>query len=466
MQVTFLGAAQTTTGSMHLIEHNGTRFLLDGGLYQGKRKEAFERNRRLPFDPQSLDAVLLSHAHIDHSGNLPTLVRQGFRGEILATPATRDLCEIMLRDSAYLQEKDVQYVNQKRARQGKHLFEPLYTAADVDPTLERFRTVAYGEETALKGGVRVTFHDAGHILGSALVRLAWSDHGAARSLLFTGDLGRPNMPLLRDPEVVADVDALITEGTYGDRDHPPMADVAGRLKAFIEDIAAQHAKLIIPSFSVGRTQQILYYLHRLYQEHRVCAVPVYVDSPLSVRATEVHERHPECLDDEVLAEMTRGDSDPFSFRCVHYLTDVEDSKRLNDEPGPAVIISASGMCEGGRVLHHLKNNIENPRTVILFVGFQAANTLGRRIVEHQSPVKIFGEEYRLEARVHTINALSGHADRTEMADYFRRLGRPPRQAFVVHGEPAALEAVAGRLRELGVADTRIPAPGETFPVLS
>lgn len=463
MRVTFYGAAQTTTGSMHELEIAGTRCLLDCGLYQGKRKEAFERNRHLPFDPSALPWVLLSHAHIDHSGNLPTLVRQGFRGQILATAATRDLCELMLRDSAHLQEKDVQHVNKKRARQGKNLFEPLYTENDIDPTLERFRTVSYGEEVPLGDGLTVRFHDAGHILGSSLISLQWRYQGSPRRLLFTGDLGRPNMPILRDPEVVRDVDVLITESTYGEREHPPMADVTGRLKGFVEDIVAQRSKLLIPSFSVGRTQQVLYYLHRLYREGRICPVPVYVDSPLSVRATEVHRRHPECFDTETLAELLEGD-DPFSFRCVRFITEVEDSKKLNDEPGPAIIISASGMCEGGRILHHLKHHIGDPRTLILFVGFQAVHTLGRRLVERQNPVRIFGEEYSLEARVHTLNALSGHADRAEMLAYIRAMGRPPKQAFVVHGEPPAAGRIAEELRNLGVSEIRIPAPGETFPL--
>lgn len=464
MHITFHGAAQTTTGSMHLLEIDGSRILLDCGLYQGKRKEAFELNRNMPFDPASIDKVLLSHAHIDHSGNLPSLVSRGFRGEILATPATRDLCDIMLRDSAYLQERDVEYVNKKRARQGKNLFEPLYRAEDVEKTMKQFRSVPYGERADVCDGAAAVFHDAGHLLGSAMIALDVTSNGQSGRLLFTGDLGQEDMPILRDPARVEDVDVLLTESTYGNRHHPPKADVQGRLKAFIEDISGQRAKLIIPSFSVGRTQQLVFFLNELYEQKRVPAVPVYVDSPLSSRATGVYEKHSECYDWETIRTMVEG-SQPFQFRGLRYTTDVEESKAINETDGPAVIISASGMCEGGRILHHLKNNVEDPRSIVLFVGYQAQHTLGRRIVEKQRPIRIFGEEYEVNARIHTINALSAHADRNGLLKCYDQVSSTVRKVFVIHGEPESSEALANAIRERGARDVVVPQKDQRMEAL-
>ncbi|MBM4036656.1 MAG: MBL fold metallo-hydrolase, partial [Planctomycetes bacterium] len=370
MQIRFLGAVRTTTGSMHLLSANGARVLLDCGLFQGKRKEAFERNRNLPFDAATIDAVVLSHAHIDHSGNLPTLASRGFRGPVYATPATVDLCDIMLRDSAHLQELDVEFVNKRRARQGKNPFEPLYRLEDVEQLMKQFEPVPYGLPTEVAKGVTVTFHDAGHILGSAVTELAARENGSTRRIVFTGDLGRPGMPILRDPEAVAGADVLITESTYGNRVHPPHEDVQAKLAGLVNDVCRLGSKLIIPSFSVGRTQQLLFYLDQLHRKRGICRLPVFVDSPLSTRATEVHERHAECFDEETLAQIRRGDS-PFDFPELHFTASVEESKALNARPGPMVIISASGMCEAGRILHHLRNNIGDPNNVVLFVGFQA-----------------------------------------------------------------------------------------------
>lgn len=461
MKITFHGAAQTTTGSMHLIEANGSRILLDCGLWQGKRKEAFERNRNLPFEPKDMDVLILSHAHIDHSGNIPTLVKRGFRGTIYATPATKDLCDIMLRDSAYLQTRDVEFVNKRRINQGKNPFEPLYVPEDIDPAMERFRPVAYETEFEVAEGVTARFHDAGHILGSALVSLDIQRGGSSKRLLFTGDMGRPHMPILRDPVVVEGVDWLVTESTYGNRTHPVRADVKGRLKGFVEDIQMQHSRLVIPAFSVGRTQTLVYFLREIYEEGRIGNVPVYVDSPLSTRATEVHLAHPECYDREALKVFMEGDQ-PFQFKGLNYITDVEDSKKLNDMEGPLIIISASGMCEGGRILHHLKNTVADPTNLVLIVGYQAEHTLGRRLVEHADPVKIFGEEHRLRARVHTINALSAHADRTELMAYFEAMGLGMEKAFCIHGEEEQTGALAELLRGKGVKDVAIPVAGETF----
>jgi len=461
MKVTFYGAAQTTTGSMHLLEINGTRVLLDCGLFQGRRKEAFERNRNLPFEPASIDKLLLSHAHIDHSGNVPTLVKKGFRGEILATPATRDLCDIMLRDSAYLQVRDVEHVNKRRLRDGKNPFEPLYRPEDIDAAMGLFRDAPYEKEVEIAPGARAVFHDAGHILGAAMITIDFEVNGGSKRLFFTGDMGRPDMPILRNPTVVGDVDWLITESTYGSRLHPPKADVQGRLKGFLEDIQMQHSRLVIPSFSVGRTQIIVYYLREIYESGRAGRVPVFVDSPLSSKATEVYARHEECYDSEAMRVIMEGD-EPFQFHGLKYVTDVEDSKKINDMAGPVIIISASGMCEGGRILHHLAHTIEDPRNIVLIVGYQAEHTLGRRLVEHATPVKIFGEPHPLRARVHTINALSAHADRKEILAYFDAMGPKVERAFCVHGEPEHTAALAEALRDKGARDVVVPEAGQTF----
>jgi len=458
IKLTFHGAAQTTTGSMHLLEINDARILLDCGLMQGKRKEAFERNRNLPFDPASIDKVLLSHAHIDHSGNIPTLVRNGFRGDILATPATIDLCDIMLRDSAYLQVKDVEYVNKKRARQGKNLFEPLYSLDDIDPTMERFKPAPYEQDIEILPGVIATFHDAGHLLGSALISIHFLER--KKRLLFTGDLGRNDMLILRDPTVVHDIDWLITECTYGNRLHPPKPDVQDELKTLVKDIHARRSRLVIPAFSVGRTQNVVYHLREIYESDGIPHVPVYVDSPLSTRATGVYKKHKECYDHDALQVLFDGE-EPFQFRNLTYVENVNASKKLNDLDGPLIIISASGMCEGGRILHHLARAIEDPDNAVLIVGYQAENTLGRRIVERAETVKIFGEQYDLRARVHVINALSAHADRSELLAYFNKMGSRVERAFCVHGEPEPTAAIAKALAEAGVADVIAPERGRT-----
>ena len=446
---------------MHMLEADGRRILLDCGLYQGKRKEAFERNRNLPFDPASVDLCILSHAHIDHSGNLPSLIRSGFRGSIIATPATRDLCEIMLADSAYLQVQDVRYVNKRRIRQGKNPFEPLYTPDDVPPTLDAFLKLPYGRPKEILPGLTLTFYDAGHILGAAFTQLDVAENGSARRVFFTGDVGRKNMPILKDPEVLSDVDVLITESTYGNRTHPSHEDVKSELERLCAEITRDRSRLVIPAFSVGRTQQVVYFLNELCSEGRVADIPVYVDSPLSTKATGVHEKHPECYDEEAMALLLHGDK-PFSFPRLKYTVKAADSRQLNDAKGPIIIISASGMCEGGRILHHLAHTVEDPRNIVLIVGYQAEHTLGRRMVEGASEIRIFGENYKLRARVEVINALSAHADRNELIDYFTSMGPEVQEAFVVHGEPSAADAIAGALRELGAANVHVPEPGESF----
>ena len=460
MRIHFHGAVRTTTGSMLLLEADGKRVLLDCGLYQGKRKLAFERNRNMPFDPRSIDACVLSHAHIDHSGNLPTLVKKGFGGPIFSTPATRDLCEIMLADSAYLQVKDVEYVNRKRARQGKNPFEPLYTKPDAEKAMERFEAVPYGVPAEVVPGVSVTFRDAGHILGSATVSVDFARNGHTKRLLFTGDLGRRNMPILKDPVVVPDVQFLITESTYGNRSHPGHEDVKESLLQLCRKVVDRRSRLVIPAFSVGRTQQVLYFLHELWSEGRLCDIPVYVDSPLSTKATKVYEDHPECYDRDMMA-LLMGHDAPFGFRGVRFTADVGESKKLNQMAGPVIIISASGMCEGGRILHHLKRTVEDERNVILIVGHQAENTLGRRLVHRQEPIRIFGEEYSLRAEVHSIQALSAHADRNELLEYITQIGSGLERTFVVHGDMEQSGPLAETLSGTLAGEVLIPELGQT-----
>lgn len=462
LDLRFMGAARTTTGSMHCVEFDGHRVLLDCGLLQGHRKESFEANRALPFPAESIDAVILSHAHIDHSGRIPALVRAGYRGPVYSTPATRDLCDAMLRDSAFLQARDVEYVNKKRRQQGKRPFELLYDIPDVEATMRLFRTFGYGETREIVPGLKATFHDAGHILGSASVALDYEKWGKPRRLLFTGDIGQGgDQPFLRAPEPVEGVDALIIESTYGDRDHPADENIAGRIKDYVTFIVQHRSKLVVPAFSVGRTQQLLRFLDQLRASGKIPPVPVYVDSPLSTKATEIHKAHPECFSDGIRGMLDRGE-DPFTFPDLHFIGSVEESMALNSKEGPMVILSASGMCEGGRILHHLKNAAENPLNIVLFTGFQAEGTLGRRIVDGATEVRIYGDMVPMRATVFTINGLSAHADRRGLVAYAKALGGTVRRAFCVHGEEKYCEANRENLLALGIKRVDIPVKGQLF----
>ena len=465
MQIQFWGAARCVTGSMHVLSVNGRNLLLDCGLYQGKRKKAFERNRNLPFDAGEIDAVILSHAHIDHSGNLPSLVKSGFTGTIYATSATRDLDAYMLLDSAHIQESDVAYVNKRRAKQGKRLFEPLYTRRDALDTLTHFSTVEYGRPFEPIPGVQVHFRDAGHILGSSIVVIDVDENGRKRRLVFSGDLGRRGLPILRNPQVAEDADYVIMESTYGSRFHASTGEAKEVLHQAAQEVYDRRGKLIIPSFAVGRTQELAYRLNQLWEGDQLPPIDVFVDSPLAVNVTEVFRLHPECYNDEMLdAMLSETDRDPLGFSNLRYIRNVEDSKRLNELKTPAIIISASGMCEAGRILHHLKNNIDDPRTMVLFVGYQAEHTLGRKILEGQDPVPIFGEEYQLKAEVRRAEGYSAHADRAELLDWAARIGSQGdlKQVFLVHGEDEGLTALADGLREQDVPQVDIPERGQIF----
>jgi metallo-beta-lactamase family protein len=460
MKLRFMGAVRTVTGSMHMLTVNGSNVLLDCGLFQGRRQEAFERNRNLPFDIGDVDALILSHAHIDHSGNIPSLFRSGFRGDIYATFATRDLCAAMLPDSAHIQEQDVAYVNKKRGRKGLPPVEPLYSRQDATDSLQCFVGVGYDRTFAVVPGVRATFRDAGHILGSAVTVLDIEENGRQCRLAFSGDLGRKNVPILRDPSPIHDVDYLIIESTYGNRQHETPEEAQAALRRVVTETYRRGGKVIIPAFSVGRTQEIVYNLHRLTKARKIPQLPIFVDSPLSVNVTEIFRLHPECYDEET-AQFIQNDrhADPFGFKRMRYIRDVDASKELQFLKESAVIISASGMCEAGRILHHLKNNIEDSRNTVLIVGWQAPHTLGRKLVERWEKVRIFGEEYQLKAEVEVTGGYSAHADRGELLDYVRELNNGRlKQVFVVHGEEEASLALADGFRELGVPDVMVPEP--------
>ncbi len=459
VKISFLGAVRTVTGSRHLLTVGSRRILLDCGLYQGKREVGDRINRELPFDPASIDAVILSHAHIDHSGNLPTLARQGYRGPIHATSATADLCSIMLRDSAHIQVKDAEFVNKHPRRRGPRNREPLYTLEDAEAAIELFQGHPYDQPVPVCEGVTVTFRDAGHILGSAILELDLQEKGVRRRLVFTGDLGRPHLPILRDPAFVSGCDVLMIESTYGDRLHPSIDDVPEQLAALLDRARARGGKVLIPAFAVGRVQEIVWITKGLIDSGRIPNIPIYVDSPLAVDATEIFARHPECFDAETMAALRR-DGDPFGFRLVHYVQDVEESKKLNGKPGTWIVISPSGMCEAGRVLHHLRNNIEDPRVVILIVGFQAEETLGRRLAEGRPTVRIFGEEFSRRAEVVVMEGFSAHADRDELLAWAERIHDRPRKTFVVHGALDQGEALAATLRDRGFGTVELPELGQ------
>ncbi|MFM8180057.1 MAG: MBL fold metallo-hydrolase RNA specificity domain-containing protein [Candidatus Kapaibacterium sp.] len=456
MRIEFHGAAQTVTGSMHLVHCNGKRVLLDCGLFQGRRAEAARVNATFPFDPASIDAVVLSHAHIDHSGNLPHLVKCGFDGTIYSTSATRDLCAIMLADSAMIQEKDAEHLR----KHDRDVAEPLYTAKDVARTMELFTTVGYHREFDVVSGMRARFHDAGHILGSAITMLTLTENGKRVRLCFTGDVGRPDRPILRDPEFPGEADIIISESTYGGRLHEELGNLDETLVSLIQRVVSENGKLLVPAFSIGRTQDIVYHLNELYNTGRIPDVPVYVDSPLAINATNIYRLHPECYDDDIRHLMLR-DPDPFGFPSLTYVREAEESKRLNGKRGPAVIIAASGMCESGRILHHLSNNIESRHTTVLIVGFNAQHTLGRRLADGYDMVNIYGVPHHVRANIEKISGFSAHADEAELRSFLRAFTPGSvTQVCLVHGEPEAQEALKKGLREDGFATVTNPAKGD------
>ena len=440
MKIRFCGAAGTTTGSQHLLEVNGQRILLDCGLYQGRRAEAIERNRAFPFEPRAIDAVILSHAHIDHSGNLPQLSRNGFNGNIYSTPATRDLCSIMLPDAAHIHEMDIRWLNKHRKRQDAPLLTPGYSLLDAEKVLRQFVTVSYHRPIPVARGVTLTFIDAGHILGSAQVVLDIEEHHTKRSfrLLFSGDIGRPGNDLLDPAEPCDGVDYLIMESTYGGRQHEDAAHTSDHICHIINRVRRRGARLIIPAFAVERTQQLLFKLDQLVHEGCIKPIPTYVDSPLAVRATEIFRLHIEDLREDVRSSIFMKD-DPFGFEGLRLVRSVEESKSLNQLTGPAIIISASGMAESGRILHHLRNNVTDHRNIVLFVGYCAENTLGWKLREGHKTVPILGDEFEVRAEIETLDSFSGHADHNELLSYYDRVTGSKQRVFLVHGEASRRE---------------------------
>lgn len=459
MKLSFYGAARSVTGSRHLIEAGGSRILLDCGLFQGRREESEHRNRDLGFDGKSVDAVLLSHAHIDHSGALPVLGKHGFSGKVFATRATADLTDVMLADSAHIQESDCEYVNRKEGRTNGRCRRPLYTTDDAQAIMREFSSVRYQEVVSPLRGVQAVFHDAGHILGSAAVSVRVTEAGASKVVLFSGDLGRRQMPILRDPQPPPPCDVLIIESTYGDRLHAETAEEAKqKAVALIEHAVAHRSKIIVPAFAVGRTQDLVMWMKDLVKEERVRPIPVYIDSPLALRATEVFRRHPECYDEETYRILTT-EGDPFVAKYIRYVSSVHESQKLNSMKGPCVIVAASGMCEGGRVLHHLRHAIQNEDNIVAIVGFQAEHTLGRKLVEGWDLVPIFGLPVPRRAQVVRFNGLSAHADRNDLLSYVRAITPPPSRVFIVHGEDRQAFSLAAAIRtdhpglEVTVPDT-------------
>ncbi|MFA6472180.1 MAG: MBL fold metallo-hydrolase [Candidatus Latescibacterota bacterium] len=460
MKITFWGAAKTVTGSMHLVEANGSKILLDCGLYQGRREESRKLNSELPFNQKEIDALILSHAHIDHSGNIPSLVKNGFDRTIYSTHATRDLCTAMLADSAHIHEKEAEYMNLKMKRNGERaVFQPLYTMKDALDAVELFHSVNYGKRINVADGVDVVFHDAGHILGSSLVELFIKENGKEKKLVYTGDVGRKNLPILRDPEYIAETDVLITESTYGNRVHDNVINTNEKLKHVIIDTYSRGGKIIVPAFSVGRTQELVYAIHQLVNEKAIPDLPVYVDSPLSVNVTQIFRMHPECFDIETLNYLYEGE-DPFGFRRMTYIRTVEESKQLNTSKVPCIIISSSGMCEVGRILHHLKNNVENVNNTILIAGFMADNTLGKHIVDREPRIRIFGDFYSLRAKVVIMNEFSAHADKNELIEWTSGFQKKPSLTCVVHGNEDAALAHKSHLEELGLGNVVVPGRGD------
>ncbi len=464
MKLKFCGAAGTTTGSQHLLEVNGIRILLDCGLYQGHRQQSYEINCCFPhFDPKEIDIVILSHAHIDHSGNLPNLCKQGFDGNIYTTFATRDLCQIMLADSARIQEQDVEWLNKDRAKDGLGPVEPLYFAKDAERCLRQFVTLGYERPMPVADGVTLTFYDAGHILGAAQVLLEVIDRedgGKKKRLLFSGDIGRGGNEILRDPAVVRDVDFVLMESTYGGREHELPTGDNEAFGSILAEALARGGKVMIPAFAVERTQQLLYVLNQLFHSGRLRPVPVYVDSPLAVNATEIYRIHPECFNEEVYRFLFE-ERDPFLFTDLHLIRAVEQSMKLNEIDGPCIIISASGMCEAGRIRHHLKNGIEKPRNTVLFVGYCAENTLGRAIRDGRPVVNIFGKPCKVRAKIEAVDSFSGHADHSELLDWFHRITGSKSKVWLVHGETEHAEAFRAALVKEHEGDVDIAELGRT-----
>ena len=457
MKLSFHGAAQTVTGSMHLVELNGSRLLLDCGLYQGKRKESIEKNRNFPFDPKTIDAVILSHAHIDHSGNLPNLIKQGFSGLIYCTSATAELTDVMVRDSGHIQEKQAQSASYHNKKRGEPEVDPLYTEEDAKEVEPLLQSVHYNEPFSPIKGATATLYDAGHILGSASISLQLEEKGTKKHLWFSGDIGRRGMPILRDPILPSDdVDVLLMESTYGDKPHRDVEEAYVEMHDVIKRTLERGGKVIIPSFAVGRTQELVYNLNRMYTENGLPKVPIYVDSPLAVNASKIFRRHKECYDEEMEALVESGHP-ALEFKNLTYINSLEESKALNERTDPMVIISASGMAEAGRIVYHIRWAIENKNNTIMIVSWQAPYTLGRRLAERESQIKIFGYTFKRRAEIATIGGLSAHAGQNMLVEYASRVKNKADHIFLVHGEDRGALPLKEKLMENHMRHVHYPA---------
>lgn len=457
MKITSFGAAEDVTGSKHLVEAGSSKVLLDCGMFQGSRQEADAKNRRLGFDPLSLHSVVLSHAHIDHSGLLPLLAKKGYDNAVYCTPATRDLCAVMLMDSAHIQRRDAEWLSKKNMT----FMPPLYHSEDVDAIMRRLVSVPYEMPMVVAPGITSTFQNAGHVLGSAMVDLACKVNGTTKRVLYTGDIGRRKMPILRDPWEPKEADLVMMEATYGDRDHGPIEGIDAKLSAIVNDTVERGGKIIIPSFALERAQEVIYTLKRLELSEAIPSIPVFVDSPLTVNVTEVFRLHMGEFDEQFKALMDEA-GDPFQLRNIRYIRAVQQSMEINEHKGPAIIISAAGMCEHGRILHHLRNHCSDARNAILIIGFQAKNTLGRRIVERQRHIKILGLKHELNAKVHVMNEFSAHAGRTDLIDFALTFKDKAEQVLLVHGEPKAMDSLKKALAERGMTNVHIQVEGEPY----
>lgn len=459
MRIRFMGGADTVTGSQHIIEANGHRVLRDCGLYQGKRKLAKQINGELPFQADTIDAMILSHAHIDHCGNIPSLAKAGYAAPIHTTTATMALCDIMLRDAAKIQEQDAEYLNQKTSRKGYPPVEPLYTTADAEAALTLFKGHHYHDTFEVMPGIETHSLEAGHILGAELTVVTVRENGATHRIGFALDLGRYNLPLIRDPEPMGEVDVLVMESTYGDRYHGDIAEADSRLKDVIKRTYARGGKVIIPSFALERAQEILYHLASLRNDGDMPRMPVYLDSPMATAVTRVFSSKKDYLDEE-FHELREATGRILTSDWIHFVSSVKESKELTASDKPAIVIAASGMCEHGRILHHLKRGIEDPRTSIAIVGYQAEHTLGRRLVEKQKEVRIFGDTFERRAEVHVLNSFSAHADRNDLLAYARQVKAG--KTFLVHGETRSRKALAEALTEEGLGEVHLPKRGDVF----